>query len=186
MRKFVNQAKSYLDHQAAQANNFSGKLPAIVLDVDDTTLNTYIVRDLQQLRLQPDHERGIRQRRRLPGRVLHAGPRPACGDDGYTVFYLTGRPESQRAGTVSNLVNDGLHRARCRPPVHAQQGPAPATCLRRQRRRTAPPTQYKSMTREHIESLGYDIVGQLRRPVQRPVARHAAVVQVAQPDVLPA
>ena len=40
MHKLVSQAKTYLDSEALN-NDFDGLQPAIVLDVDDTTLNTY-------------------------------------------------------------------------------------------------------------------------------------------------
>jgi predicted secreted acid phosphatase len=73
---------------------------------------------------------------------------------GYTIFFLTGRPEAQRAGTTTNLANAGY------PAVPADHlflkdqtlpwlSPCTPTCSS---------AQYKALTRAHLEATGYDIV----------------------------
>ena len=130
---------------------------AVLFDVDDTTLNTYNYEIYSNFVYNPTTNAAF----------VNAGVFPAvpgmpalvswAQDHGYTVFFLTGRPESQRAGTRSNLVNVGY------PAVPDSQlylkdltAPWLSSCA------TSTPVcttiQYKSLTRKHIESLGYDIV----------------------------
>ena len=75
---------------------------------------------------------------------------------GYTVFFLTGRPESQHAHR-GQPDRRGL-RLRLTPTSTSRTTPARGW-------RAAHPrcthVQYKSLTRQHIESLGYDIVANL-------------------------
>ena len=73
---------------------------------------------------------------------------------GYDVFFLTGRPEAQRAGTQTNLANVG-YPAVADDHLYLKDLTAPwlASCAP-----TCSTIQYKSLTRQHIESLGYDIV----------------------------
>jgi predicted secreted acid phosphatase len=88
--------------------------------------------------------------------------------EGYAIFFLTGRPTSQASATIGNLVTDAS------PPPAIHNGyPTPTALF------TKPPvasypdylqfcktdsasgcstTHYKTATREHIESMGYDIV----------------------------
>ena len=85
----------------------------------------------------------------MPALAAHAAA------DGYTIFYLTGRPESQRAATVQNLANVG-YAAPDTAHLYLQDQvnqPWLSSCAPSCTR-----TQYKSLTRQHIESLGYDIV----------------------------
>ena len=75
---------------------------------------------------------------------------------GYTIFFITGRPEAQRAGTVANLTKVGVRvptdtehlflENTATPPSYL---PCGATCTT---------IQYKSGTRAYIESQGYDVV----------------------------
>jgi predicted secreted acid phosphatase len=73
---------------------------------------------------------------------------------GHTVFFLTGRPDAQRAGTEANLTSQGYDvvsgtvylRKKTAPPAYLPCEPGCTTI------------QYRSLTRQHIESLGYDIV----------------------------
>ena len=74
--------------------------------------------------------------------------------DGYTVFFLTGRP--QLAGTEANLTDAGYTYDPADLYLKDASGatePWLSTCAP-----TCTTTQYKSLTRQHIESLGYDIV----------------------------
>jgi hypothetical protein len=159
MRKLVTQAKSYLDSEALN-NDFDGLQPAIVLDVDDTLLNTYSYEIYSNFVYNPTTNAAF----------VNAGVFPAVPymdslvqraiHDHYTIFYLTGRPESQRAGTVANLVSAGfpapdaehlfMRNKDASAPAYLPCDATPPYCTT---------DQYKSMTRAHIESLGYQIVG---------------------------
>ena len=91
--------------------------------------------------------------------VFHAVPHMVdlehfAESHGYTVFFLTGRPETQRAGTIANLTNEGYEVQSSKLylkdyTVDTWLSPCASSCST---------TQYKSLTRAHIESLGYDIV----------------------------
>jgi len=130
---------------------------AIVLDIDDTTLNTYSYEIYSNFVFNPTTNAAF----------VNAGVFPAvfgmpdlvqqAQAEGYTIFFLTGRPISQFAPTKGNLVAVGY------PDVPDSQvylkdltAPWLSSCA------TSTPvcttTQYKSLTRQHIESLGYDIV----------------------------
>jgi predicted secreted acid phosphatase len=158
MRKLVNQAKSYLDTEA-QNNDFDGLMPAIVLDVDDTTLNTYSYEIYSNFVFNPTTNAAFVNSGVFPAVFYMPSLVRRAAHDGYTIFYLTGRPESQRAGTVSNLVNDGyaapdaahlfMRNKDASAPAYLPCDATPPYCTT---------DQYKSMTRAHIESLGYQIV----------------------------
>ena len=75
---------------------------------------------------------------------------------GYTVFFLTGRPETQRAPTEANLTDAGFDCRRRQRLPEGQRQP-----LAGQLHADLHPMQYKSLTRQHIESLGFDIVANL-------------------------
>jgi hypothetical protein len=157
MRKLVNQAKSYLDTQA-QNNVFAG-MPAIVLDVDDTLLNTYSYEIYSNFVFNPTTNAAFVNAAGFPAVYYMPSLVRRAIHDHYTVFFLTGRPESQRAGTVSNLENDGypapdaahlfMRNKDASAPAYLPCDATPPYCTT---------DQYKSMTRAHIESLGYDIV----------------------------
>jgi predicted secreted acid phosphatase len=92
--------------------------------------------------------------------------------EGYKIIFLTGRPQTQEAATLGNLLkvgypapsalpnatlgggSDGLFTkpaiADYPPYLHFCNVPTPATSCNTD--------EYKSATRQYIESLGYDIV----------------------------
>lgn len=127
---------------------------AILLDVDDTSLNTYNYEIDSNFVYNPTQNALFVNSAAfpaVPGMPQLAGQAVAHG---YTLFFLTGRPEAQRDGTVTNLADVGF------PAVPAgqlylkdQTKPWLASCAP-----TCTTIQYKSLTRAHIESLGYDIV----------------------------
>jgi hypothetical protein len=145
-------AKDYLRTAIRHAH---GK-PAIVLDVDDTTLLTYNYELEQGFGYTPaTNDTYIRTKTMdavfgMPQLVDWAA------DQGVTVFYVTGRPEAQRDPSVANLAAVGY-----RPPAdpahfflkNSANPPAYLSCGA-----TCTTVQYKSGTRAHIESEGYDIV----------------------------
>src|SRR4051812_26039058 len=159
MRKLVSAEKSYLDLQADNPSSFDGLTPAIVLDVDDTTLNTYTYEIYSNFVFNPTTNAAFVNAGVFPAVPYMPSLARRAAHDGYTVFFLTGRPESQRSGTVATLVSAGY------------AAPAAAPLFMRNKDATAPASlpgdapppycttdQYKSMTRAHIESLGYQIV----------------------------
>ncbi|WNI15436.1 HAD family acid phosphatase [Actinacidiphila sp. ITFR-21] len=150
-------ATSYLAHAGKDSGHGKhAKKPAIVLDVDDTSLLTYNYELEVGFNYTPASNSAYLDTKNMP---------PVFGVDtltnwasahGYTVFWITGRPEAQRADTVRNLsavgyraVADPAHlylKNSAAPPAYL---PCGATCTT---------VEYKSGTRAHIESLGYDIV----------------------------
>ena len=138
--------------------NFSGK-PAIVFDIDDTTLNTFSYEIYSSYVFNGTTN----------GNFVNAGSAsvfPAVPGmlnleakaeaKGYTVFFLTGRPESQRAPTEANLTDAGFDFADANVFLKDNASPWLASCAP-----TCTRVQYKSLTRQHIESLGFDIVANL-------------------------
>ncbi len=129
--------------------------PVLVLDVDDTTLSTYnyeVTHDfgydaVENAQYIHDHGMGP-----IFGMVDLS---QFATTQGATVYYITGRPETQRADTERDLLAAGypnvtdaslFMRNRDNPPAYL---PCEPTCTT---------IQYKSLTRQHIESLGYDVV----------------------------
>ena len=127
---------------------------AVLFDVDDTTLNTYSYEIYSNFVYNPTSNAAF-----VNSGVFRAVPHMVelehyAESHGYTVFFLTGRPGTQRDGTIANLTNEGYD-------VDANNlylkdytadtwlSPCATTCTT---------IQYKSLTRQHIESLGYDIV----------------------------
>jgi acid phosphatase class B len=144
-------AQAYLDN-LGRHRKLTGK-KAILLDIDDTTLNTYNYEIYANFVYNPTTNAAFVNSASFPAvpgmpqLVDHAVQR------GYAVFFLTGRPESQRAGTVVNLVNAGY------PSVPSDQlylkdqtVPYLSSCAP-----SCTTVQYKSLTRKYIESQGYDI-----------------------------
>lgn len=140
----------------AQADRHTDGKPAIVLDVDDTTLSTYNYEVEQGFGYTPDSNAAYIASKTMP--AVFGMPELAdwAADQGVTVFYLTGRPESQRAASAANLAAVGYQPAadtdhfflknKANPPAYLSCG---ANCTTE---------QYKSGTRAHIESEGYDII----------------------------
>jgi hypothetical protein len=146
-------ADKYLDKAAKHEKKFSGK-PAILLDVDDTTLNTYNYEIYSNFVYNPTTNAAFVNSASFP--AVPGMPQLAshAAADGYAVFFLTGRPEAQRPGTVTNLTNTGYTVVNNQLYLKDQVNqPWLASCSP-----TCTTTQYKSLTRQHIESLGYDIV----------------------------
>jgi hypothetical protein len=142
-------------------HNKHTKGKAIVFDVDDTTLNTYSYEIYTSFVYNPTSNQAFVDAGSasvfpaVPGMVDLEKRAQAKG---YKVFFLTGRPGSQRAGTVDNLVDagyTGISQADSSNLYLKDYGtdtwlrPCATSCST---------IQYKSLTRQHIESLGYDIV----------------------------
>jgi hypothetical protein len=152
-------AEDLLQRVAAGNGHHVGKL-AVVLDVDDTSLNTYNYEIYSNFAYNPTTNAAFVNAAAFP--AVFGMPKLAttAAAEGYTVFFLTGRPETQRAATETNLQNAGypvidsqVYLKDLTKPIYAScYSPTPPTCTT---------IQYKSLTRAYIESQGYDIVADL-------------------------
>jgi hypothetical protein len=127
---------------------------AVVFDIDDTTLNTYNYEIYSNFVYNPTTNGAFVNSAAFPAVFGMPDLVNQAATEGYTIFFLTGRPESQRPGTTTNLANVGY------PVVPPSQlilkdntDSWLASCAP-----NCTTDQYKSLTRQHIESLGYDIV----------------------------
>ena len=151
LKGIESKAESYLAH----AGRHSAK-PAIVLDVDDTSLLTYNYELEVGFNYTPASNSAYLDTKNMEPVFGMDTLANWAADHGYTVFWITGRPEAQRADTVRNLTAvgytapaDTAHlylKNAANPPAYL---PCGSTCTT---------IQYKSGTRAHIESLGYTIV----------------------------
>jgi predicted secreted acid phosphatase len=162
-------AEDFLAHKAHHFSRGHGKnhghsgSPAVVFDVDDTTLNTYSYEIYSNFVYSPPTNAAF----------VNAGSKsvfpavPGMTDleakalaDGYTVFFLTGRPSvptnDQKPATLANLRDAGYSVVDSQVYLKDASGvtePWLSSCAP-----TCTTTQYKSLTRKHIESLGFDLV----------------------------
>ena len=147
---------------------------AIVLDVDDTTLATWNYEVASNWAYNPTTNAEYVNGQRFPAVPGMVGMVTAAEREGYAIFYLTGRPQSQEAATLGNLTADNVGVDADYPkPTTLRDGEdglftKPAVADYPDYLRTAcagdpngacTTVHYKSATRAHIESLGYDIVG---------------------------
>jgi predicted secreted acid phosphatase len=148
---------------ARQAHKKHDGHKAILFDIDDTTLNTYSYEIYSNFVYNPTTN----------GYFVNAGSAdvfpavPGMVDleqkaisEGYTVFFLTGRPKNattdQKPATLANLRDAGYDVVDDQVYLKDASGatePWLSSCAP-----ACTTTQYKSLTRQHIESLGYDIV----------------------------
>jgi hypothetical protein len=130
------------------------KKPALVLDVDDTALLTYNYEISEDFGFNPTTNAEFVLDQRFPAVFGMVDTVKWATAHGYALFFITGRPDTQQAATEGNLAKVGYPTAeqvftRDRtPPI-----PSYLTC-----QATCTTVQYKSLTRAHIETLGYRIV----------------------------
>jgi hypothetical protein len=151
---------------------------AIVLDVDDTTLATWNYELYSNWDFNPATNGQFVTDQLFPAVPGMVEMVETAAADGYAIFYLTGRPLAQEAPTLGNLTSDrigvdagypaptpasptedGLF---TKPPVGSYPDylNKPEFCADAIARNVSCPTiRYKSGVRAHIESLGWDIVG---------------------------
>jgi predicted secreted acid phosphatase len=165
--------------KAQQDRPNGDKVKAIVLDVDDTTLATWNYEIFSNWAYNPttnaDYVNG-QLFPAVPGMVEMVTKAQARG---YAIFFITGRPTSQEAATLGNLTSDGIGVDAGYPaPTTLNDGedglftkPSTANdyaaypdylklaCADEiAAAKSCTTIHYKSATRAHIESLGYDIV----------------------------
>ncbi|MGW1022687.1 HAD family acid phosphatase [Streptomyces sp. NPDC002577] len=153
-------AKKYIAQAAAKAEH-KGAKPAVVFDIDDTLL------------LSLDYERRTNYTYNSTTWAAYVAKadRPAvfgtpeliayAQKAGVEVFYNSGLSEAQRPYAVENLKKNGIDvnldadhmflKDKANPPAYLSDCATASTW-------TCTTVQYKSGTRKHIESLGYDIV----------------------------
>jgi hypothetical protein len=153
--KQVEHIEAQAKHYLATAHARHGLKRAVVFDVDDTTLNTYNYEIASQFGYDPVTNGAYVTAERFPAVPGMPALFNWAENHGYTVFLITGRPESQRKPTEGNLTKDGYQV----PPdanvflKNSMSPPAYLTCGS-----SCTTDEYKSQTRAHIQSLGYDIV----------------------------
>jgi predicted secreted acid phosphatase len=148
--------------------------PAIVLDVDDTTLATWNYEIASNWAFNPVTNGEFVTDQKFPAVPGMVDMVTWAAHHGIAIFYLTGRPSGQETATLGNLTSDGIGEDAGYPaptqlpngedglftkpavndyPVYLQAacaGDPDGKCTT---------IHYKSATRAHIESLGYDIIG---------------------------
>jgi hypothetical protein len=146
---------------------------AIVLDVDDTTLATWNYEIASNWAYNPATNATFVTEQRFPAVPGMVDLTRAAEREGYAVFYLTGRPAAQEAATLGNLTADGVGVDAGYPKPTTLRGgedglftkPAVAdypdylkAACAGDPNGSCTTTHYKSATRAHIESLGYDLI----------------------------
>ncbi|MBM6401293.1 HAD family acid phosphatase [Phycicoccus sonneratiae] len=146
---------------------------AIVLDVDDTSLTTWNYEIASNWAYNPSTNGQYVTDQKFPATPGMVEMATRAAKEGYAVFFLTGRPTSQEAATLGNLTSDGVGVDAGYPaPTQLRNGEdglftkpdVAAYPDYLQKACAADPggkcttIHYKSATRAHIESLGYDIV----------------------------
>lgn len=164
-------AAKYLAH----AHHAKGKQKAILLDVDDTALATWNYEIKSNWDYNPTTNAEYVTGQEFPAVPGMVKLVKAAKAHGYAVFFLTGRPTTQEAVTLGNLTKDGVGVDAGYPVPTDPDGTGPEDGLYTKPALADYPKyltnvcgtvacttiQYKSATRKHIESLGYDIVANL-------------------------
>lgn len=145
-------ATSYMEH----AGHGRHGRPAIVLDVDDTSLLTYNYELEVGFNYTPASNQAYLDNKNMPAVFGMDTVANWAADHGITVFWITGRPEAQRADTVRNLTAVGYQASADTDHLYLKNSANPPAYLSCGSKCTT--IEYKSGTRAHIESLGYDIV----------------------------
>lgn len=150
-----------------------GTKKAIVLDVDDTTLTTWNYEVASNWAYNPTTNAQFVNDQRFPATPGMVDMVSKAAAEGYAVIFITGRPASQEAVTLGNLTSDGIgvdagypvpttltdgeDGLFTKPAVADYPAYLTAACAG-DPNGVCTTIHYKSATRGHIESLGYDIV----------------------------
>ncbi len=149
------------------------KTKAILLDVDDTSLNTYNYEIASNFAFNPQTNGQFVTDQKFPPVFGMVDLVKKAETEGYAIFFLTGRGAAQEPATLGNLTTDGIGVDAGYPkPTTLSDGedglftkPAVAdypdylkAACAADPNGSCTTIHYKSATRAHIESLGYDIV----------------------------
>jgi len=148
----VQSAQRYLRKSQALSVP-AGTTRAVLFDVDDTTLNTFSYEAYANFDFDTTSYAAF-----VNAAVFRAVPHMVELEQfaeslGYTVFFLTGRNILQHDVTVTNLTNEGYDVVDSNLYLKDSTASWLSSCAP-----ACTTTEYKSLTREHIESLGYHIV----------------------------
>jgi predicted secreted acid phosphatase len=155
----------------AHANYKSGK-KAILLDVDDTTLTTYNYEIFSNWAYNPATNADFVLNERFPATPGMVDMVDQAKAEGYAIIFLTGRPQTQEDATLGNLTKVGYPTPTPLPdategggsdgiftkPAIADYPPYLEFCNVPTPTTSCNTDEYKSATRQYIESLGYEIV----------------------------
>jgi predicted secreted acid phosphatase len=146
---------------------------AIVLDVDDTTLATWNYELFSNWAYNPTTNGTFVTEQRFPAVPGMVDLVKTAEREGYAIFFLTGRPAAQEQATLGNLTADGVgvdagypkptplsngeDGLFTKPPVANYPAYLKTACAG-DPNGSCTTLHYKSATRAHIESLGYEIV----------------------------
>jgi hypothetical protein len=139
---------------------------AIVLDVDDTTLLTWNYEVFSNWAYNPTTNATFVNNQQFPAVFGMVDMVRTAEREGYAIFFLTGRPATQAQATLGNLTADGVGvdagypkptALFTKPAVADYPDYLKAACAG-DPNGSCTTVHYKSATRAHIESLGYDIV----------------------------
>jgi hypothetical protein len=145
----------YLAERLSHPRAIKGK-PALVLDVDDTSLITLGYEVSIGFGFTPASNAAYLQTHTLPAVFGMTGLANWAASHKITVFWITGRHEPQRDLTAANLTAVGYEPSHDTAHLFLKPDtnpPAYLTCGT-----TCTTIQYKSLTRGHIESGGFDIL----------------------------
>ena len=158
-------AEDRLTRTCAQASA-DGRNPAVVFDADDTTLWTY---DMEDGAMRFNFDPAVQDQQWVQPQKFPATPGMtavvnAVAGAGCTVVGLTGRNDTQKAATLGNLAKVGYHGFT--DPLYFTKWVSGSTPGAGRPWMQGTPcddgvcttTEYKSLTRAHVEDLGYDVV----------------------------
>lgn len=169
---YITEVKSILAAQesylaeAYTSVTAAGKQPALVVDVDDTTLMTYDMEDAaMDFHFDPALQDVWVQGKKFPATPGMVAFVKKAQDLGYTVFGLTGRNSGQETATLANLTDVGYAGFTADTMFTKWKSPDPkpdyVTCAAA----SCTTVEYKAGTRKHIEAdlktaddKAYDIV----------------------------
>ena len=153
MKQIVTAAESYL---AAVIPSYHGAgKPAVVFDIDDTLLNTYDYEIAEQFGYTSASNAVWIDAAAFPAVFYMPQLVSFAYSHGYSVFYITGRPQSQTAATINDLTTAGY--AAPQPGRLFLKPSTPPSYLHCANPSSCTTTEYKSGTRKYISSLGYTI-----------------------------
>jgi hypothetical protein len=175
---YAKEARGVAAHGAAyltaKAFSHTKAKKAIVLDVDDTALATWNYEAASNWAYNPTSNADFVTNQRFPAVPGMVELATLAQREGYSIFFLTGRPDTQEPETLGNLTADGQGDVDAHYPTPTDpdgpagpedglytkpmQNPAPAYLTCAANGASCSTIDYKSETRAHIESLGYDIV----------------------------
>jgi predicted secreted acid phosphatase len=184
---YANEARSVAaqgDNWLDARSNLPGR--AIVLDVDDTTLATWNYELFSNWDFNPTTNAMFVNNEWFPAVPGMVDMARAAKAEGYAIFFLTGRPSSQEPATLANLTTGDWDGVVTDPPSVDAGYPSPTAASASEdglftkpavgsypaylntpefcadaiaANVSCPTIRYKSGVRAHIESLGWDIVG---------------------------